>query len=116
MEVLYFNATAGDGLVLLTWETAMEIENLGFNLYRGESTDGPWTLLTQALIPSQVPPGSPYGAVYEYVDGTAVPGVGYSYWLETVAVGGRTSLYGPAVVEQGGRPYRTYLPLLFRNR
>ena len=38
---------------LLRWSTATESENFGYDIYRGESEDGPFERLTK--IPSRVP-------------------------------------------------------------
>jgi hypothetical protein len=90
-----FEATATAQSVALSWETASEIDNLGFNLYRGDAADGPWTQLNADLIPSLVPPGSPVGATYTYEDGGLQAGMTYYYRLEAVDVYGQSEFYGP---------------------
>ena len=94
IDLISFTATPSRAAVFLRWETATEIDNLGFNLYRAESLDGPRTRLNASLIPSQAP-GSPVGAVYTWRDINAHPGVSYFYWLEDVDLHGATSLHGP---------------------
>jgi hypothetical protein len=90
-----FTAKARQNAVVLKWETATEIDNLGFNVYRAESPDGPWSQLNGNLIPSLVPPGSPVGAQYTYRDRTARPGVKYFYRLESVDTSGNGVFHGP---------------------
>lgn len=80
--------------VLATWETVSEVDNAGFNLYRGESITGPSQQLNASLIPSQAP-GSGQGASYEWQDFDVEPDVTYYYWLETVALNGSTEMHGP---------------------
>jgi hypothetical protein len=53
--------------VLVTWETASELGNLGFNLYRGVSPAGPDRRLNDLLIPSQSV-GNPGGFTYTWED------------------------------------------------
>ncbi len=89
-----FAATAQENGVLLTWETATEIDNLGFNLYRSTAVNGEYGLLNEELIPTQVP-GAVFGAVYTWLDSSATPGVTYFYKLEDVDIEGRTTLHGP---------------------
>jgi hypothetical protein len=90
-----FEAQAKKAAIVLTWETASEIDNLGFNIYRAESAKGPFTKLNKSLIPSQVPPGSPIGATYTFRDRTARPGVKYFYKLESVDIYGNSAFHGP---------------------
>jgi hypothetical protein len=90
-----FAARGSARSIELRWETASEIGNLGFNLYRAGSADGPWTRLNASLIPSQVAPGSPVGAVYTYVDVVPRRVAPYYYRLETVDMYGQTQSYGP---------------------
>ena len=60
--------------MLLTWETNSELENRGFNLYRGTSSGRPDRQLNQTLIPSQSQ-GNPGGFIYTWEDrADLVPG------------------------------------------
>lgn len=87
-----FGAQAGVDRVVLAWETVSEVDNAGFNLYRGDDAAGPQTLL--AYVPSQAP-GSTQGFSYSYDDLDVQPGRTYWYWLEDVSLSGATTLHGP---------------------
>ena len=79
-----FSAVQQGEAVLVSWETATELNNLGFNLYRGTSPAGPLGQLNETLIPSQSP-GSPGGFSYTWEDRVdLVPGTTYFYWIEDV--------------------------------
>lgn len=81
------------------WETSQEIDNLGFNLYRSNTRYGAKIKLNKTLIPTQVPPGSPFGAVYDWIDRFRLrPGRAYFYWLEDVDLYGGTTMHGPVRV------------------
>ncbi len=87
----------GEG-VLVSWETASELGNLGFNLYRGTSPDGWDRQLNAVLIPSPAP-GSPSGFTYTWLDQTDLtPGTTYYYWLAAIGVDGATDVHGPVSV------------------
>lgn len=85
--------SVGEG-VLLRWVTASEAGSPVFNLYRGTTAQGPWTLLNRSPIPSQVPVGGQGGASYEWLDSQARPGQPYFFLLEDVAAGTATQ-HGP---------------------
>ena len=114
-----FSAVAEANAVRLTWETTNEVENLGFNVYRGESSNGERTQLNSEIVAS-VAPGDPNGHTYDYVDSSAVPGVSYTYWLEDVDIYGRTSLHGPVTAQVAGDWLATLVNKIFmpflRNR
>ena len=95
VELLSFTARPEGRAILVQWETASEIDNAGFNLYRATSLEGEKNRLNANLIPSQVPPGSPIGAEYSWLDSKVVSGTVYYYWLEDVDIYGRTKLHGP---------------------
>ena len=112
VELKWFDVTGTSEAITLGWETASEVDNLGFDLYRAESADGPLARLNGSLIPSQAP-GSPTGFVYSYVDDTAVAGIAYYYWLEDIDIYGRVTQHGPvsAVLMPGGQ-YRLFVPVV----
>lgn len=95
IELASFSAAAQGSNVLLTWETATELENLGFNLYRADSLYGERGQINGRLIPSEMS-GNAMGATYTYLDETAAPGQTYYYWLEDVDVHGLVGEHGPA--------------------
>jgi len=99
VSIIAFDAKSAEDGVLLTWETASELNNLGFNLYRATKPALPGLRLNPSLIPGHNP-GSTSGAVYEFLDATAVPGFEYFYWLEDVDFGFNPTLYGPISVTQ----------------
>jgi len=83
-----FHAEGHSDRVQVFWETATETDNAGFNLYRDTSPGGSFGLkLNGTLIPSQVPPGSPVGASYQFTDSNVEPGVTYYYKLEAIDLG-----------------------------
>ena len=51
-----FEAEIQGQAVLLSWETASEIDNLGFNLYRASAPDGPYVKINQVLIAAEGDP------------------------------------------------------------
>ncbi len=104
-----FTATSLDGAVDLSWTTASELQNLGFDLYRAESADGPYLRITSSLIPGLG--SSPTGRSYSYRDAGLLNGRTYFYKLEDVETTGRTEMHGPvsatpsaSAAEGGGSP------------
>jgi subtilisin family serine protease len=98
VELNHLEATPQGTAIWLEWETASELDTLGFHIYRADSPNGCQTRLNAGLIPGQVP-GSPMGAIYQFVDDTASLGTTYHYWLEAVDVDGQSTFYGPVSAE-----------------
>jgi hypothetical protein len=95
VTLVEFSASQQADAILVTWETASELDNRGFNLYRGTSPAGPDHQLNTTLIPSQSQ-GSPSGFVYTWEDRADLePGTTYYYWLEDLDISGATTLHGP---------------------
>ena len=95
VSLAWFEATAQGTDVRLNWETATEVNNLGFNLWRGTTLDSR-EKINGELIPAQTPGGG-QGALYEYWDNAL--GVGtYYYWLEDVDMNGNLTLHEPVSV------------------
>lgn len=106
VKLVSFTARPSGAAVLLTWETAAEWDNLGFNLYRRGTLEKPATRLNAALIPSCCPGGGE-GATYAFLDTTVQPGAVYFYTLEDVDLNGVRTLHGPV---QAIAPYALFLP------
>lgn len=81
--------------VIVRWSTATEFETAGYAVYRGESPEGPFEKISDALIPAAGDPIS--GGDYEFVDREVEPGVTYYYMLEEVELSGGTNREGPVV-------------------
>jgi serine protease len=114
VTVARFEAASQGDAIHLAWETATEIDVLGFQVYRAESQAGKQVLVNEALLPSQSP-GNPAGATYSLVDDTVVAGTTYYYWLEAVGIQGGDTWQGPiaATLEPGpGTTYRLFVPMV----
>jgi hypothetical protein len=114
VELARFEAWPEQTGIHVLWETALEVDTLGFNVYRATAQEGVRTKLNAELIQSLLPPGSALGAVYDYIDTTVEENTGYFYWLEDVDVYGRGYLHGPVEAQASStmRGVRVYLPLL----
>jgi len=111
VELLSFQATPLSGhQVDLTWATAVEVDNFGFNLYRAAAND----LAHASLIHFEpaVTQGSGTGATYSYID--TAPSIGkWWYWLADVDTRGHETVHAPInVIAQFNT--RLYLPVIAR--
>lgn len=95
IELRSFTAEAhADGTTTIEWETATEVGNVGFNLYRDTAKGGPYVKINAALIPAECNAIS--GAGYRFVD---TPGSGtFRYLLVNVDYNGINTLHGPVAV------------------
>ncbi len=116
VTLVSFTAVPEGQAIRLAWETASELNNVGFNLYRSESPDGPYAPVNAMLIPPQNP-GSVLGAVYEWMDTDVQAGVTYYYKLEDLDLDGTCTLHGPvtatAQAAMSAPRYELFLPLVF---
>ena len=86
--------------VVVTWETASEVDTAGFLLYRGNSPEGPFQLLIETPVPAQ---GDPLvGSAYQYEDREVAWGQSYFYQLEEVERGGTRNRSDDIVEAQAG--------------
>lgn len=89
----YFTATCRPADVFLEWETASEVNALGFNLFRSTSPDELGTQLNSEMIPTQAPGGG--GAYYAYTDSAVSSPATYYYTLQDVGMNGQTFDHDP---------------------
>jgi uncharacterized repeat protein (TIGR01451 family) len=109
VTLLYFRATPREDHVLVEWETANEVDNVGFNLYRG-STDAPGDA---RFIHQESARGNPFeGAYYYFQDPEIERGEVHYYWLEDVDIWGVVTQHGPVRVVI---PFQFYLPLVSKH-
>lgn len=93
VELSSFNAKGYEDHIVVEWTTESENNNAGYNIYRGRSAEGEKVLLNDELIPSLADEYE--GATYTYDDREVTAGDTYHYWLEMVALSGRTRKWGP---------------------
>ncbi len=88
--------------IVIEWETATEIDTVGFNLYRADQPGGPFSKLNYTIIPSSSEPLQ--GGTYRYVDASVVPNQLYYYQLEDIDTQGNATKHKPisAQVEPQG--------------
>lgn len=91
------------GGVVVSWETASEVNTSGFNLFRAEgSAEGPFEQVNDELIPAR---GDPLiGASYQIQDVEAAPGRLYFYQIEEVEWTGARQRYPEVVQVRAGLP------------
>jgi hypothetical protein len=100
VTLVEFFAQQTDSHIRVTWETASELGNVGFNLYRGVSQSEPDRRLNDLLIPSQSLGNPSAGFTYTWDDDAdLVPGTTYYYWLEDVDVNNVATRHGPVSVD-----------------
>jgi len=93
VELISFTARGSFNRVLLEWETATEMDNAGFHLWRSDTREGPYTRITDELIPAEG--GATWGASYDWWDEGLITGQIYYYKLEDMDFGGHSNFHGP---------------------
>jgi hypothetical protein len=90
----------GGATVTVEWSTASELNTAGFNLYRGETKDGPFTRINTDLIPAS--PDPLIGGSYTFTDTAVIGGRTYYYQLEDVETSGAAKVEGVVEVKADG--------------
>ncbi len=80
--------------VVVAWETTLEVDTIGFNLWRSTAPDGEYERVNETLIPA-ASPGGVWGGPYAYADAGVTLGATYYYKLEEIEIGGARNWYGP---------------------
>ncbi len=116
VELLYFRVDGITGQrVRLAWATAVEIDNLGFNLYRAD-VDEPGRASVIHFEPAAAM-GGRLGATYVYTDTVPSDGVWW-YWLADVDTQGgetRSTPTGVRAEVSAALRYRIYLPVVVKR-
>jgi hypothetical protein len=97
IELLAFNANAGDGRVDLNWRTASELENLGFVIMRSEEEYGTYfEYASYQNIDQLIGAGTTSKEnSYHYIDYNVTNNITYWYKLKDIDLKGTYSVHGP---------------------
>jgi len=88
-----FDAHPEFGKITIVWSTASELDNAGFNLYRAETEQGPYSRINDTLIPAKG--SATQGAQYEFIDKDVRLWKTYYYKLEDIDLNRVSSMHGP---------------------
>ena len=75
------------------WSTASEVDNFGYDVYRGTSAEGPFERLTKDPVPGAGTTDEPQK--YSFVDETIDPYETYFYYVESISMGGERERFTP---------------------
>ena len=81
------------GTILVEWKTASEVDTTGFNIYRADTSEGPYSIINKELIPASNDPL--IGGSYQYIDRNVQASHRYYYQLEDVETNGNVNRHGP---------------------
>lgn len=95
----YWDADA----VVVEWETAAEINHIGFNVWRALHANGRYRQVNESIIPAQGL-GGVTGASYTFVDDNVMAGTTYYYRLESVGADGTSDWSYVATAEVDSEP------------
>ena len=118
VTLISFSATSlpGQPEIYVEWETATEINAVGFFVERSDLVQGPYTRVS-TFIPHEG--DSVTGARYDWIDETTILSHTYFYRLEEITSNQTSLFYGPIVATAGSPvpllPIRAYLPLICSN-
>ena len=99
VDLVSFTARGFEDFVRFEWETASEIDNAGFHLWRSQTKGGAYTKITEMLIPAEG--GPTFGVEYEYADFDVALGKTWYYKLEDISNTGVSTFHGPVMAVVG---------------
>jgi len=86
----------------LKWTTASEVENFGFEIFRGLSEDGPFEKITPDPLPGAGTTDEPQN--YVFVDESIDPSRDYFYFIESISLGGVREKFSPVIRSPAKKP------------
>lgn len=89
----------------LRWTTASEVDNFGFEIYRGESEEGPFEKVTDQTIPGAGTTDEPQS--YVWVDDDMDPTRDYWYYIESISIHSVRERFSPIIRAPAKRPLTT---------
>ena len=83
----------------LRWTTASEVDNFGFDIFRGESEEGPFTRMTEQPLLGAGTIDEPQS--YVWVDESIEPDTPYFYYIESISMSGDREQFSPIIKAPG---------------
>ncbi|MEM6454910.1 MAG: hypothetical protein AAF772_07425 [Acidobacteriota bacterium] len=77
----------------LRWATASEVDNFGYDVYRGEAEDGPFERVTETPVRGAGTTDEPQH--YVFTDDTIAPETVYWYYVESISLTGHRERFTP---------------------
>ena len=77
------------------WSTASEVDNFGYDVYRGTSKDGPFERLTADPVPGAGTSDETHK--YSFVDEKIDPYQSYFYYVESISLAGHREKFTPII-------------------
>jgi len=77
----------------IKWSTASEVDNFGYDVFRGDAEEGPFKRLNPKIIAGAGTVDEP--RYYQYVDETIEAGKSYWYYVESVSLAGVREKFTP---------------------
>lgn len=77
----------------IAWTTASEIDNFGYDIYRGDAEEGPFERITEEPIPGHGTTDEP--SSYRHLDRSIEPGTVYWYYVESISLDGERERFTP---------------------
>lgn len=79
----------------ITWSTASESDNFGFDIYRGEESDGPFARITPQPVLGAGTTDLPRD--YRFVDNRIEADTVYFYYVESISLSGERKRFTPVM-------------------
>ncbi len=92
VTLVWFTATPGTGQISIAWETATELDVVGFCVQRSVQENGDYTRMPGC---GAAKGNAITGATYSILDTAVEPGTRYYYRLEVINNNAAVELYGP---------------------
>lgn len=102
VELSSFSVSSIAGRIVIAWTTQSESENLGFHIYRSETTNGQKIRANKEMIKGAV--NSETRHDYSWEENVEKEGQIWYYWLSDVSTDGSMRFYGPKRVETIAAP------------
>ena len=86
----------------IKWATASELNNFGFDVFRGDGETGQFEKINQDTIPGAGNSDTP--SRYEYIDSTIAEGKAYWYYVESISMSGQREKFTPTFQSKPKHP------------